>query len=83
MAGSPIDPSFQYATVTPSDTATLVYHSKPARAKGFYILTTGDLYLADDAGTSVKFTGVLQGAVYPFSSDKVLAATTCTVIALF
>ena len=86
MAGSPVDPSFQFSTVTPSDTKTLTYHSKPARAKAFYISSiSGGAALAvkDDAGTTVTFNGLVAGTVLPVSSDTVTTATTATVIALF
>ena len=84
MAGSPIDSSFQFSTVTASDTKTLTYHGQSARAKGFYILTNGNLAIKDDLGTAVTFTGVVAGSVLPISSDTVMSTnTTATVIALF
>ncbi len=84
MAGTPIDPSFEYAPVVPSDTAPVLYHGVPTRAKGFYVVTSGNLAIKDDKGTAVTFTGLLQGAVYPFGSDYVMNTnTTGSYIALF
>lgn len=82
-SGSPIDPSFQFAPVTPSDTIPLSYHGSATRAKAFYVIAMGDLVIQDDRGTTVTFTNVLQGVIYPLSSNFVMAATTATVIALF
>ena len=85
MFGSPIDPSFSYAAVTPSDTAPIKYNGTAACAKAFYVGGTGNLVLQDEqTGASVTFLDVLPGVVYPFSANKVMAATTATnIVALF
>lgn len=83
LSGSPIDSSSQFAPVTPADNVQLTYHGISARAKGFYIVTTGDLVIKDTDGTTVTFSNVLQGVVYPFATNIVMTATTATVIALY
>ncbi len=83
LSGSPLDSSAQFAPVTPADDKQLTYHGVSARAKAFYIVTTGNLVIKDTDGGTVTFANVLQGVVYPFSTNVVMAATTATVIALF
>ncbi len=83
LSGSPLDSSAQFASVVPADNQQLTYHGVSARAKGFYITSTGDLVIQDTEGGVVTFTNVIQGVVYPFSTDVVMAATTASVIALY
>ncbi len=85
LSGSPIDPSVQFAPVTPTDNKQLTYHGKSASAKAFYIGGAGNLAIQDDTGTSVVFIGVIAGVIYPISSNVVMATgtTASNIIALF
>lgn len=84
-SGSPIDPSFQFSAVTPSNTAPLKYHGVAQRAKAFYVGVAGDVAVQDDQGTSVTFTGCLAGVMYPVSTQVIMATnTTATnIVALY
>lgn len=88
--GGSIEPSFQFSTVTPSDTALLTYTTSGGevvkrKCKALYIGVAGNVAIKDDAGTAVTFTGVLAGCVYPISTDTVMNAnTTATdIVALY
>jgi hypothetical protein len=84
-SGNPIDPSFQFATVTPSNIATLTYHGNQARCRAIYVGVTGNVAVADDQGTSVTFVGLVAGVVHPISTNKIFATgtTATSIIALF
>jgi hypothetical protein len=84
-SGSPIDPSYQFAVVTPSDTALLSYAGEKGRSKGIYVGTTGNLAVKDDKGNSVTFVNVLAGVIHPISTDQILFTGTSAlnIIALF
>lgn len=86
MAGTPIDPSYQFINVTPSDTDVLMYHNHPVRTKGIAFKTAGALAIKDDQGTTVVIpSGVLvAGVIHPISTDKILSTgTTAVDIAAF
>lgn len=86
MAGSPIDPSFQFALVTPSDTVVLKYDRKTARCKGIAFGGAGDLAIKDDVGNTVVIPGgaLATGIIHPVSTDLILSTgTTATEIVAF
>ena len=85
MAGSPIDPSFQFAAVTPSDTALLTYNGQPARCRAIYIGGSGNLVIENDLGTAVTFTNVVAGTILQVSTARIRStSTTATnIVALF
>jgi len=89
-SGSQIDPAFQFAVITPSDTAKLTYTNSAGgveikRCRAIYVGTAGDLAVNDDAGNSVLFTGVAAGSVLPISTDVIRATSTTasTIVALY
>lgn len=85
LSGSPLDSSAQFAPVTPADNKQLSYHGVSACAKAFSVGGAGNLTIQDDTGSSVTFTGVLAGVIYPISSNVVMATgTTATnIVALY
>lgn len=80
-----IDPSFQFVTVTPSDTALLEYNGKKMRCRGIYVGVSGDVAVKDDAGNSVTFVGVAAGVIHAISTDRILNTGTdaTDIVALF
>lgn len=69
-----------FVSVTPSDSATLIKHSR-----GIYVGVTGNLAVRSVRGTSVTFTAVPAGALLPIRVDQVLATgtTATSIVALF
>lgn len=84
-SGSPIDPSYKFAAVTPSDTALLTYGGDPSITKGIYVGGAGNIACKNDLGATVVFTGLVVGALYPISTEQILStSTTATnIVALF
>ncbi len=84
-SGTPIDPSYKFVAVSPSDTALLVYDGEPSRTKGVYVGGAGNLVCKNDLGANITFTGLVAGALYPISTSQILATgTTATnIVALF
>ena len=80
MSGSPIDPSYQFATITPSDTAKLTYNGEKVRTKAIYVGGAGDLVVKNDAGATITFQNLPAASMIPISTDTVMAATSCTLI---
>lgn len=85
QSGTSIDPSYKFVAVTPSDTATLSYNGEKSKTKAIYIGGAGNLAVKNDLGTSVTFTGVTAGTIYPISASIVMSTnTTATnIVALF
>jgi hypothetical protein len=89
-SGASIEPSFQFNAVTPSDTAALTYTNvdgavENRSCKAIYVGVAGNLAVKNDAGTSVTFTGVAAGSIYPISAAYIMATnTTATdIVALY
>lgn len=81
MAGSPIDPSYQFINVTPSDSLVLTYHNRPVRTKGISFKTAGDLAIKDDEGTTVVIPSgsLVAGVIHPISTQQILSTGTAAV----
>lgn len=77
-SGSPIDPSFQYTIVTPSDTAVLQYNSKNQRCKAISFATAGALAIKDDEGNTkiIPANSLVPGIMHPVSTDQILSTGT-------
>lgn len=71
-----VDPSAKPISVTPSDSVNLSYHGESLFCRGVYVGTTGDVAVLDDQGTSVVYPGLLGGAFYPISTNRILATGT-------
>ena len=90
-AGAAWDSTFQYSSITPSDTAKLSYTNSAGvvepnkRCRALYVGGAGDVSVHDDAGNAVVFTGVTAGSVYPISTDTVMSTNTTatSLVALF
>jgi len=84
-SGTPIDPSYKFVSVTPSDTAILSYDGESLKTKAIYIGGAGDLAIPNDLGTSVTFVAVAAGSLLPLSTQQVLSTgtTATSIIALF
>jgi hypothetical protein len=80
MAGTPIDPSYQFGAITPSDTAILKYNGLPVKTKAIYIGGAGDLAVKNEMGTTVTFQNLPAASMIPIAVSQVLAATSCTLI---
>lgn len=80
-----IEPSYQFAPVTPHDVDLLTYHSVVARTRGIYVAVAGNLAVIDDQGTAVTFTGVTSGVIHPIATSRINATNTTAlgIIALF
>ena len=84
VAGSPIDPSFQFNAVTPSDTALLQYNGVTALAKSLYIGVSGDVALMSDDGNHIVFKSVPVGLLRVSSTQVMATGTTATnILALY
>lgn len=84
MAGTPIDPSYQFNIVTPSDTADLTYTDVNGRinyykTKALWVGTTGDLEVLNDAGVAIVIPNVAPGMMHPISTQRVLATNTTAI----
>ena len=62
--------------ITKSDTASNAYSA-------IYVGGAGNLTVVTEAGTTVTFSGVPAGTVLPIRTQKVLAATTATLLVGF
>jgi len=62
--------------ITKSDTANNAF-------SGIYVGGTGAVAVVTEAGTTVTFSGVPAGTVLPIRTQKVLAATTATLLVGF
>jgi len=82
-------PSTRFKAITKSDTVLQSYAcatqssgvAKPLTVTGFkaiYVGGAGDVYVKNDAGTSVAFQNVPAGSLLPISGVYVTAATTAT-----
>lgn len=87
-------PTPRFSAITKSDTvlqtytcATITGAEKITKIQGFkalYIGGAGDVYVKNDAGTSVAFQNVPAGSLLPVSGTYIMAATTATnIVALF
>lgn len=85
MAGTPIDPSYQFIEVDPSDTAILSYNNMPLKCKGIYVAVAGDLTVDDDLGNPVTFINIAAGVIHPISTQRIRATGTAAtgIVALF
>lgn len=62
--------SKNFAAVTPSDSTTF------DMCLGLYVGVSGDVAVANGAGTSVVFVGVPSGTILPIRTTKVFATGT-------
>lgn len=76
-------PSANFVAVTPHDTNPIVTDGQACR--GLYIGGAGNVVCKNLDGTSVTFTGLLVGVVYPIETRQVLStSTTATnIVALY
>lgn len=81
MAGSPIDPSYQFANVTPSDTVVLKYNGKATRCKGISFSTAGALAIKDDEDNTVVIPSgsLATGIIHPISTNQIMSTGTAAV----
>ena len=83
MSGSPIDPSYQFNTVTPSDTALLTYTDANGnvnyyKTKAILVGTAGNVAVKNDAGLTVIIPVAAQ-VMHPISTQQVLSTGTTAV----
>jgi hypothetical protein len=80
-SGASIEPSFQFESYTPSDTATMTYTNvdgavENRSCKAILVGGAGDIACKNDAGTTVVLTGLVAGGIYPISTNQILATNT-------
>ncbi len=86
MAGTSIDPSFQFFAVTPANDVPLKYTDSRGNinnvvTRGIYIGGNGNLTVKNDAGVAVTFTALAAGVVHPIACSIVMSTnTTATLI---
>lgn len=83
MTISEISPSFKAAAVTKSDTTLLTITTSagvPQLPKALYIGGAGDVAAQFNDGTTVTFSAVPVGTILPIRPQRVMAATTASLI---
>ena len=87
-------PSSRFKAVSKSDTVPQTYTCASVTGdpktpliigafRYLYVGVTGDVYLKNDAGASIKFTGVPTGSILVANASYVMAATTATDLVAF
>lgn len=73
--------SYNYAAVTPSDTVAFTQ----GVTRGVYVGGAGNMVCVKEDGTTVTFTGVLAGVVYPIRCKRInsTSTTATSLVALF
>ena len=83
MSAIPIYPSGAPQLVTPSNTATFTYDSKPVKTRGISIGVAGDLAIKDSLGNNVIIpaASLAIGMIHPIETSQIRSTgTTATSI---
>ena len=81
-----IDSSARFVSIDVSvSNFTCAYNGVTGHCRAIFVGVTGNLVIKNSAGTSVTFTNVVPGVIYPLSTNTVVASgTTATgIIAIF